>query len=84
MSTLRTEIAETLLTLSEEDADAMAAVLQQALLRRRALEKRPPRAPSIPRDANGWPIGYWEKFAGSWADLVFEAPDDPPPEPHPY
>ena len=84
MSTLRTEIVETLLTLSEEDADAMAAVLQQALLRRRALEKRPPRDPSIPRDAKGWPIGYWQSVVGAWADLEFEAPDDPPPEPHPY
>lgn len=35
-------------------------------------------------DANGWPIGYWEKFSGCLADEEWDIPDDPPPEPHPY
>ena len=35
-----------------------------------------------PRDANGWPLGYWEKLHAmaaqvDWSD--FELPTDPPP-----
>lgn len=34
-------------------------------------------------DANGWPIGYFEKHVGALADDDWEPPADPPPEPAP-
>jgi hypothetical protein len=84
MSTLTAEITETLRTMDDKEAAPLAEALQRLLLRRRVMAARPPRDHSIPRDAKGWPIGYWESVVGAWADLDFEAPDDPPPEPHPY
>jgi len=43
----------------------------------------PEKPPEV--DANGWPIGYWESFAGCLdEDDDWQPSDDPPPEPHPY
>lgn len=33
----------------------------------------------VPRDALGWPIGFWEHYAGSMPDFP-EDPEDPPAE----
>ena len=86
MSILETEIAETLKSLDPLRAKAFERAIHELLVVVRpdanAGELIPP--PTVGVDANGWPVGYWEKFAGCWADLEFEAPDDPPPEPHPY
>jgi hypothetical protein len=30
--------------------------------------------PDVPRDKNGWPIGFWEELYGSISDPKFERP----------
>jgi hypothetical protein len=85
MSILEAEITETLNSLDPIRAKALERAIHELLVVVRPDAKtgelaRPPAAV----DANGWPIGYWEEFAGCWADLEFEPPADPPPEPHPY
>ncbi len=39
--------------------------------------------PDVPRDAKGWPIGFWEDIHRRAAELPddFIPPDDPVPEP---
>ncbi|MCX6879693.1 MAG: hypothetical protein NTW21_38705 [Verrucomicrobia bacterium] len=87
MTTLEAEITETLKSLDPVRARAFERAIHELLLvvrpEAKAGEALPP-PPPLAVDAKGWPVGYWEKFAGCWADLEFEAPDDPPPEPHPY
>ena len=34
---------------------------------------------NVPRDALGWPNGFWEHYAGSMPDFP-EDPEDPPAE----
>jgi len=34
-------------------------------------------------DAKGWPMGYFERTAGSFANERFDVPEDPPPAPTP-
>ena len=33
-----------------------------------------------PTDAKGYPLGYFERLSGSFANEPFDLPDDPPPE----
>lgn len=80
MSTLTAEITETLNSLDPERAKALERALHDLLIAVRPA----PSAKAAAVDANGWPIGYWDSVVGAWADLEFEAPDDPIPEPHPY
>ena len=86
MSILEAEITETLKSLDPLRAKAFERAIHELLVvvRPDANTGEPGPPPPVGVDANGWPVGYWEKFAGCWADLEFEAPDDPPPEPHPY
>lgn len=84
MTALETEIAETLKSLDPLRAKAFERAIHELLLVVRPDTKANIRTPSITVDAKGWPLGYWEKFAGCWADLEFELPSDPPPEPHPF
>jgi hypothetical protein len=84
MSTLEAEITETLRSLDPLRAKAFARALHELLLVVRP-EGGTGKAtePPVATDAQGWPLGYWESVVGCWADLEFEAPADPPPEPHP-
>lgn len=85
MTTLEAEITETLKSLDPLRAKAFERAIHELLLVVRP-EVRTGKLTSPPAavDAKGWPLGYWEKFAGCWADLEFEPPADPPPEQHPY
>jgi hypothetical protein len=81
MSTLTAEITETLKSLDPVRARALERALHEMLV-----AVRPPSSPPAPLpavDANGWPIGYWEKFAGCLEGDDWEPQPDPPPEPHP-
>lgn len=85
MTILEAEITSTLRSLDPLRAKAFERAIHELLLVVRPDTKtgeltQPP--PAV--DANGWPIGYWESVVGCWADLDFEVPDDPAPEPHPY
>ncbi len=84
MKALEIEIAETLKTLDPVRAKAFERAIHELLLVVRPEAKADKFTPPPAVDAKGWPLGYWEKFAGCWADLEFEAPADPPPGPHPY
>ena len=84
MTALEIEIAETLKSLDPLRAKAFERAIHELLLVVRPDAKASILTPSTMVDAKGWPLGYWEKFAGCWADLEFEPPADPPPEPHPY
>lgn len=79
MSALETKLTETLRSLDPTRAKALETAFLDILL---AIQPEKPQAREV--DANGWPVGYWEHFAGILADDDFESPNDPPPEPHPY
>ena len=79
MSTLTVEITETLNSLAPQQAAALERALHEILT-----AVRPSASPSVSSvDANGWAIGYWEKFAGCLEGDDWEPQPDPPPEPHP-
>jgi hypothetical protein len=84
VTALGTEIAETLKSLDPLRAKAFERAIHELLLVVRPDAKVGKVTPPPPVDAKGWPLGYWEKFAGCWADVEFESPVDPPPEQHPY
>jgi len=77
MSTIALDLQTTLKELAPDSAIKLERLVRDAI----ALA-RPARKPDDQGvDANGWPIGYFERTAGCFADQPFEAPDDPPPEP---
>ena len=79
MSALETKLTETLRSLDPARAKALETAFLDILM---AVQPETKPAPEV--DANGWPVGYWEHFAGILAGDDFEPPDDPPPEQHPY
>lgn len=82
MSTLTAEITETLKTLDPVRAKALERALHEILVAVRAPTSPAATPPQV--DAKGWPIGYWEKFAGCLEGDEWEPQPDLPPEPHPY
>jgi len=80
MSVIALELEQTLATLDSQSA----AVLERLV--RDALDLAKPRKSEADQktvDSNGWPVGYFEETAGSFADDILEAPNDPPPAPNP-
>ena len=84
MSALELEIAETLKTLDPARARAFERALHDLLSVVRRDEAGPEATKAAAVDANGWPLGYWEKFAGCLAGDDWEPAPDPPPEDHPW
>ncbi len=84
VSSLEIEIAETLKSLDPLRAKAFERAIHELLLVVRPDAKANKLTMPATVDAKGWPLGYWEKFAGCWADIDFEPSADPPPEQHPY
>lgn len=82
MNTPEAEITEALRTLDPEEARSLGRVIHEVLVRHRVA---PPVSAPPPAavDEKGWPVGYWEKFAGCLAGDDWEPSPDPPPEPHP-
>ena len=78
MGALEMEIAETLKSLDPIRAKALESAIHQLLV-----VARPDKPEATEVDEKGWPIGYWEKFAGILEDDDWEIPADPPPEPVP-
>ena len=76
MNGVALELEETLRRLDPLAAAALEQLVRGAL----ALATRP--TPDAV-DAKGWPLGYFEKYAGSLAGDDWEPPADPPPEPTP-
>ena len=67
------------------EADARSAALLEQLVRDALALFRQKGLPAAdaPVDANGWPVGYFEKYAGCLAGDDWEPPADPPPDPTP-
>jgi hypothetical protein len=68
-------------TLDELDPDAASKL--ERLVRDAIALAKPSKPKPVEVDAKGWPVGYWEKFAGCMAGEQWDFPDDPPPEPTP-
>ncbi|HET6250658.1 MAG TPA: hypothetical protein VFE47_23420 [Tepidisphaeraceae bacterium] len=78
MSNVTLELEETL-----QQLDAPAASLLERLVRDALALVRQGGVASRPADSKGWPPGYFEQTAGSFADEPFDIPDDPPPTANP-
>ena len=78
MSTLTSDLQATI-----EELDPTSAAKLERLVRDAIALARPSKSQSDPVDANGWPVGHFEKYAGILAGEEWEPPADPPPEPTP-
>ncbi len=78
MSTLTADLQDTLKKLDPDAASKLERLVRDAM---DLAGPTPPKAGAV--DANGWPLGYWEKFSGCLAGEQWDLPDDPPPEPTP-
>ena len=75
MSAIATELEQTLASLDPCQATLLERLVGDAL----KLVKAKSLPPGV--DANGWPLGHFEKYAGSFANEPLEEPVDLPPEP---
>jgi hypothetical protein len=78
MSTLTVDLQATLRKLDPDSASKLERLVRDAMA---LADGSPPRSGEV--DANGWPVGHFEKFAGCLAGEDWEPPADPPPEPSP-
>ena len=78
MSTLTSDLQATIEELDPDSASKLERLVRDAM----ALAQ-PSKTKSGEVDAHGWPVGYWEKYAGCLAGEQWDLPDDPPPEPIP-
>lgn len=66
-----------------EKLDGVAASKLERLVRDAIDLAQPSAVESKELDAHGWPKGYWEKFAGCFANEEWDVPEDNAPEPTP-
>ena len=78
MSTLTLDLQAILEKLDSDSASKLERLVRDAIDL-----ARPSKATPVEVDAKGWPLGYWEKFAGCMAGEQWDLPDDPPAEPTP-
>jgi hypothetical protein len=78
MTTLTLDLQATLKELDSDSATKLERLVRDAI----DLAKRS-KAKPVEVDAKGWPVGYFEKFAGCMAGEQWDIPDDPPAEPTP-
>ena len=71
MSTVTLELEQAL-----NQLDAQSATLLERLVRDALALVRQKNSPSNATDAKGWPAGYFERTAGSFANEPFDLPDD--------
>lgn len=75
MSTLTTELAQILNELDDRSARALERLVRDAMEL-----ARPAQSNGAAVAERGWPVGYFEQTAGSFAGEPFDLPDDPPPD----
>ena len=75
MSAIALELEQTLASMPPAQATLLERLVSDAL----KLVKANSSAPTV--DANGWPLGHFEKYAGSFANEPLDEPVDLPPEP---
>lgn len=78
MSTVTLDLQTTL-----KNLDAQAASKLERLVRDAIDLAQPAKGKPDEVDAKGWPLGYFEKFAGCMAGEEWDIPEDSPPEPSP-
>jgi hypothetical protein len=78
MSTLTLDLQAILEKLDSDSASKLERLVRDAIDL-----AQPSKAVPVEVDAKGWPLGYWEKFAGCMAGEQWDLPDDPPAEPTP-
>ena len=78
MSTLTLDLQAILEKLDSDSASKLERLVRDAIDL-----AQPSKASAVEVDAKGWPLGYWEKFAGCMAGEQWDLPDDPPAEPTP-
>ncbi|MEP7337982.1 MAG: hypothetical protein ABI977_09590 [Acidobacteriota bacterium] len=76
MNTLTIELAQILSELDDRSAQALERLVRDAMQLARPAE--PDGAAAA--NARGWPVGYFEQTAGSFAGEPFDIPSDPPPD----
>jgi hypothetical protein len=74
MSSVTSELEDTLHQLDARSASLLERLVRDAL----ALVRQSGRG-SVITDNQGWPVGYFEQTAGSFANEPLDIPDDPPP-----
>ena len=79
MSALTNELEQTLSELDGHSAIALERLVRDAI----ALARPAKSIGTTALDAKGWPVGYFEKYAGCLAGDDWQPPADPPPEPTP-
>ena len=77
MSAIALKLQHALATLDPADATLLERLVNDALA---LVKKRTSKHADVSVDENGWPVGYFEATAGSFADEPFDLPVDDPPE----
>lgn len=73
MSAIALKLEQTLASLDPSHATFLERLVSDALELVKA-------RPAVAVDARGWPIGHFEKYAGSFANEPFDEPVNLPPE----
>lgn len=76
MNTLTAELAQILSELDDRSASALEQLVRNAM----ELARRTQANGAAAVTKQGWPVGYFEQTAGSFAAEPFDLPDDPPPD----
>lgn len=76
MNTLSIELAQILSELDDRSARALERLVRDAMELARPVQANG--AASL--NTQGWPVGYFEQTAGSFAAEPFDLPLDPPPD----
>ncbi len=79
MSTLALDLQATLRKLDPDSATKLERLVRDAMDLAGPKDQAPDKKAEV--DANGWPVGYFERTFGCAAGEEWDLPDDPPPEP---
>lgn len=79
MSTLTMDLQATLKELDSDSATKLERLVRDAIDLAQPSKAKPASAGAV--DKNGWPAGFFEETAGSFANEPFDFPTDLPLEP---
>ena len=79
MSAIALKLQQTLASLDPADATLLERLVDDALA---LVKPRAAKVASMGVDANGWPVGHFEKYAGAFANEPFDESPDSLPEPN--
>ncbi len=79
MSTIALRLEQTLAALDPAEATLLERLVDDALA---LVKDRTGQPTAATVDANGWPVGHFDRYAGSFASEPLDEPADSPPEPN--